>query len=194
MEKEKSHPEDSTESEKEESDELPMKKSKIKPEKESSPVIKETKQTKTKSVALPSYIMKLFDRSVNLARFDEETALYPLCRSWMTNAPRHAKNEVEEEPKTALTVEEGDVGEMPRVRVRKGGRPLPLRKDTEINKVELDKAIDPQTWTKEKILDFHKTRWGAERQKAIDSCRNFEEKHFAANIELLESLFKGNEE
>lgn len=29
-----------------------------------------------------SYVMKLFDRSVNLAKFDEETSLYPICRAW----------------------------------------------------------------------------------------------------------------
>lgn len=35
-----------------------------------------------------SYIMKLFDRSVNLAKFTEETALFPLCRELRLNACR----------------------------------------------------------------------------------------------------------
>lgn len=29
-----------------------------------------------------SYIMKLFDRSVNLAKFTEDTSLFPLCREF----------------------------------------------------------------------------------------------------------------
>ena len=31
--------------------------------------------------------MKLFDRSVDLAQFNESTALYPVCRAWMKNQP-----------------------------------------------------------------------------------------------------------
>lgn len=35
-----------------------------------------------------TYIMKLFDRSVDLAKYKENTALYPICRAWMINQPR----------------------------------------------------------------------------------------------------------
>lgn len=34
-----------------------------------------------------SCVMKLFDRSVDLAQFSEDTPLYPICRAWMTNDP-----------------------------------------------------------------------------------------------------------
>ncbi|KAJ8949328.1 hypothetical protein NQ314_008248 [Rhamnusium bicolor] len=36
-----------------------------------------------------TYVMKLFDRSVDLARFQEDTPLYPICRAWMQNQPRN---------------------------------------------------------------------------------------------------------
>ncbi|WP_323174837.1 hypothetical protein, partial [Natrialba sp. PRR66] len=36
-----------------------------------------------------TYVMKLFDRSVDLAQFEEETPLYPICRAWMKNQPRN---------------------------------------------------------------------------------------------------------
>lgn len=36
-----------------------------------------------------TYVMKLFDRSVDLARFEEDTPLYPICRAWMANQPRN---------------------------------------------------------------------------------------------------------
>jgi len=32
-----------------------------------------------------SYIMKLFDRSVDLAQFSHDTPLYPVCRAWIHN-------------------------------------------------------------------------------------------------------------
>nr|XP_033818412.1 protein lin-37 homolog isoform X1 [Geotrypetes seraphini] len=34
-----------------------------------------------------TYIIKLFDRSVDLAQFNESTPLYPICRAWMRNNP-----------------------------------------------------------------------------------------------------------
>lgn len=37
-----------------------------------------------------SYVMKLFDRSVDLAQFKEDTPLYPICRAWMANQPRNS--------------------------------------------------------------------------------------------------------
>lgn len=37
-----------------------------------------------------SYVMKLFDRSVDLAQFDANAPLYPVCRAWIRNDPLSA--------------------------------------------------------------------------------------------------------
>uniref|UniRef100_A0AAQ4NUK1 Lin-37 DREAM MuvB core complex component n=1 Tax=Gasterosteus aculeatus aculeatus TaxID=481459 RepID=A0AAQ4NUK1_GASAC len=34
-----------------------------------------------------AYVIKLFDRSVDLAQFNTSTPLYPICRAWMRNNP-----------------------------------------------------------------------------------------------------------
>ncbi|KAL4657711.1 hypothetical protein GN956_G4385 [Arapaima gigas] len=34
-----------------------------------------------------AYVIKLFDRSVDLAQFNTNTPLYPICRAWMRNNP-----------------------------------------------------------------------------------------------------------
>ncbi|XP_032297664.1 protein lin-37 homolog [Coturnix japonica] len=34
-----------------------------------------------------TYVIKLFDRSVELGQFSEGTPLYPVCRAWMRNCP-----------------------------------------------------------------------------------------------------------
>lgn len=167
----------------------------MKTEKAETSVMKETKAARqAKPTQQASYIMKLFDRSVNLAKFTEETPLYPLCRAWMSNQPRQLAIKTGKSPEPNIqSAEEGDVVEMPKVRVRKA-KPLLQRKDNKINKKELDKTIDSEVWTKEKLFEFHRTRWVDERQKHIENSRNFEEKHFAANLELLASLIKGREE
>lgn len=36
-----------------------------------------------------TFVMKLFDRSLDLAQFPENTALYPVCRAWMKNQPHN---------------------------------------------------------------------------------------------------------
>lgn len=37
------------------------------------------------NLVVESHVMKLFDRSVDLARFSEETPVYVICRDWMRN-------------------------------------------------------------------------------------------------------------
>jgi len=197
LEKEKEQQTESSEEESEKEEKVPLKKAKVKAEKEEKPVVKEHKIAKQAkpAPANASYIMKLFDRSVNLAKFTEETALYPLCRAWMQNAPRQmtVKTEKTPEPEPAQSTDEGDVLDMPKVRIRKA-KPLVPRKDVKIDKTDFDKVIDSEVWTKEKLLEFHRGRWWEEKKKQVENSANFEEKHFAANLDLLDSLYKGNEE
>lgn len=40
----------------------------------------------------PSFVMKLFDRSVDFAQFNEDTPLYSLARAWMQNKPYGTKS------------------------------------------------------------------------------------------------------
>ncbi|KAI8437182.1 hypothetical protein MSG28_010509 [Choristoneura fumiferana] len=35
-----------------------------------------------------SYVLKLFDRSVDLSQFNEDSPLYPICRAWIANQPK----------------------------------------------------------------------------------------------------------
>lgn len=156
---------------------------------------KSVKQTPLPVVSQqPSYIMKLFDRSVNLAQFEEDTPLYPLCRAWMKNQPRAvpAKFETKTDPVVVTQVEDGDVVEMPKIRIRKGK--TSARSEVRINKKDFDKQIDAEVWTKKKLLDEHRAHWQAEKLRHILTAQAFEEKHFAANLELLESLIKQSEE
>ncbi|XP_072283472.1 protein lin-37 homolog [Pyxicephalus adspersus] len=63
--------------------------------------IAESGQPKTNT-----FVIRLFDRSVDLAQFSEDTPLYPVCRAWLRNAPG-AK--VPERPSTPTPSEEGEV-------------------------------------------------------------------------------------
>ncbi|CAO1357114.1 unnamed protein product [Diamesa serratosioi] len=134
-----------------------------------------------------SYIMKLFDRSVNLAKFEEGTPLYPLCRSWMANNPRQITTKIKKEPeeKHEIKVQSGDVTEMPKVILKP--KQLLKRKEFKLNKKALDK-IDSEIWTKEKLIEFHRDRWTEERDRIIDHAKSYEDKYFTTNLEILTSL------
>lgn len=169
-----------------EPEETPAKRGRVKQEKEEKKPVVKAEDVKP-TVVQASYVMKLFDRSVNLAKFSEETPLYSLCRDWMKNMPRGGAQS-EKDGQNVLTVEEGDVVEIPKVRVRKGQRPYQLKKERKINLSEFNKAIDSEVWTKEKLLENHRSKWEEDRSKPLEGLRTFQEKHFAANLELLESL------
>lgn len=51
--------------------------------------IRRCRQVQMDTVFHHKYVMKLFDRSVDLAQFQENTPLYPICRAWMANQPRN---------------------------------------------------------------------------------------------------------
>ncbi|XP_070169811.1 protein lin-37 homolog isoform X2 [Polyergus mexicanus] len=51
--------------------------------------VRRRRQVQTDTAFHHTYVMKLFDRSVDLAQFREDTPLYPICRAWMANQPRN---------------------------------------------------------------------------------------------------------
>ncbi|CAH1397776.1 unnamed protein product [Nezara viridula] len=62
-----------------------------------------------------TFVMKMFDRSVDLAQFTENTPLYPICRAWIANQPSKIYNikkepllEIKEEPGFQYPKDEND--------------------------------------------------------------------------------------
>ncbi|XP_072572535.1 protein lin-37 homolog isoform X1 [Paramormyrops kingsleyae] len=53
-----------------------------------------------------AYIIKLFDRSVDLAQFNTSTPLYPICRAWMRNNPTVRERAASSSPSHSLGEEE----------------------------------------------------------------------------------------
>lgn len=51
----------------------------------------DTVTSSTAAVIHQSFIMKLFDHSLDLAKYGPDSALYPICRAWMLNQPRSNK-------------------------------------------------------------------------------------------------------
>ncbi|XP_001652295.2 protein lin-37 homolog [Aedes aegypti] len=155
--------------------------------------------TSSESIPIPhqSYIMKLFDRSVDLARFDETTPLYPICRAWMQNQPRVNPKQLrtpspvkrEHNPQMVDQYRNGEMKEirsMPRPDADLVQRcPLPLPSQTRTSKELLD--VEPMS--KATLLAEHKNRWTQIRHNWEQHGRIRNQRH-AASFELLDALLK----
>ncbi|XP_067683280.1 protein lin-37 homolog [Haliotis asinina] len=101
-----------------------------------------------------SYIMKLFDRSVDLAQFEEATPLYPVCRAWMKNQPNNRNlgprpRTPTPEPDAELQSQDDDPDRFPDIFL------LPVPVKQEITDEFKDPRIPGQLMAEEAPLDIH---------------------------------------
>ncbi|KAH0561655.1 protein lin-37 homolog [Cotesia glomerata] len=152
-----------------------------------------------------TYVMKLFDRSVDLAKFREDTPLYPICRAWLANQPRNPNLVPKERTPSPEIVEEvhkdtsfedsnGELRDVfnlpppkpaeeafPRNRI-----PSPVRQP----KDKLDLNYDGKSLkSKETLMKSHRQHWNAVRRKWHKQAQK-NEKRFQKSANILEIIFK----
>ncbi|XP_060803339.1 protein lin-37 homolog [Amyelois transitella] len=110
-----------------------------------------------------SYVLKLFDRSVDLSQFEEDSPLYPICRAWIANQPKAdyskfgvIKKETESsEGSIDLPGPEGPhVSPIPDL--------IPEQKEVNVDKINLN--YDGPLPSREELLECHARRWSAVRR------------------------------
>ncbi|XP_053686860.1 protein lin-37 homolog [Sabethes cyaneus] len=138
-----------------------------------------------------TFIMKLFDRSVDLARFAPECSLYPVCRAWMRNQPRSRMNWeqtcVEPAPQRESTPDivdryrEGKINEietMPKSTERCELKPFVFEKEFPDGKTPFQLQDDPvPSIGRDELLGQHKKRWTAIRHRWQSHRREYLRKH-----------------
>ena len=121
-----------------------------------------------------------------------------VSKLFFLHSPRSLPTKTIADQTAILTVEEGDLVEMQRAEIKQQAAKIDAknRKENKLDKSTFDKTIKQGTekWSREKLMTANMARWQEAKQKQIDETRDFEQKHFAANLELLLSLQKGNEE
>ncbi|XP_015111423.1 protein lin-37 homolog [Diachasma alloeum] len=169
------------------------------------PKIRRRRQMPTDQLFHHTYVMKLFDRSVDLAQFREDTPLYPICRAWMANQPRNPNlvpkvrspspeivNEVHSD--NLLHDENGELRDVynlpaplqrqevfPRNRVPS---PIPFPKE----KLSLD--YDGQVLkSRETLMKEHRMHWGQVKRKWHQQTHKNEQR-FAKSAFILSTIFK----
>ncbi|XP_035735511.1 protein lin-37 homolog isoform X2 [Vespa mandarinia] len=153
-----------------------------------------------------TYVMKLFDRSVDLAQFQEDTPLYPICRAWMANQPRNPNlipkvrspspeivSEINNQHNNILDAN-GEIRDvhylppplpceeaMPRNRI-----PSPIIPETEELKLDYD---GQSLKSREVLLREHRVHWNAVRKKWHQQAHKNEQR-YAQGQHILSTIFK----
>ncbi|XP_075046853.1 protein lin-37 homolog [Mixophyes fleayi] len=147
-----------------------------------------------------TFVIRLFDRSVDLAQFSEDTPLYPVCRAWLHNTPG-AK--VTERPPTPQPSEEGEVvnGSSQNLYhlpppspcpVTEAGDPVNLRIPSPLPREDEPLNINTpaeQTPSMSNLIYQNMDRWKKIRQRWKDaSYRN--QQRYAQSVKILKEMYE----
>uniref|UniRef100_A0A1A8ERP8 Lin-37 homolog n=1 Tax=Nothobranchius korthausae TaxID=1143690 RepID=A0A1A8ERP8_9TELE len=143
-----------------------------------------------------AYVIKLFDRSVDLAQFNTSTPLYPICRAWMRNnpsvreptaSPNSPHRMLEEEVTDMINGKGQNVYRLPPPApspVSPSGEPINLRIQ-QIEKPIVTKSSDVPV--SESLISDHLERWKTIRQKRKE-CSNKNQLRYSESIKILKEM------
>ncbi|XP_057207297.1 protein lin-37 homolog [Triplophysa rosa] len=142
-----------------------------------------------------AYIIKLFDRSVDLAQFSNTTPLYPICRAWMRNnpsmrertAPSPPHSSGEEEMNDMLNGKSQNVCRLPPPVCPKSGEPVNLRIPP-VEKAAVSQSIDTAEGASPLIFS-HIKRWKKIRQKWKEAS-NKNQLRYSESIKILKEMYE----
>ncbi|XP_018788104.1 PREDICTED: protein lin-37 homolog [Bactrocera latifrons] len=159
----------------------------------------------TQKIQAESFVMKLFDRSLDLSKYTEQTALYPICRAWMANQPRNpnirsyrdrrSPSPVERKSNAAEILEQLQRGEIRNV------KSMPAPKRTDLPKIpvlsrdvsstkEIDDVVfGSKNLSKDELLDNHLMKWKTLKSSWLKQNSNYQ-KRYEINHLILQQLFK----
>lgn len=145
-------------------------------------------------VTLPTqttYIHKLFDRSVDFAKFNKDTSLYVLARAWMKNKPHEVeKDTAPERPAVSEPVQNPDVVQ---------SLPPPVGENLSCSIIP-DPVVQTRAepWNVDDfysdgpgvsdLLNQHMTRWKQVRRRWKDASHN-NQRRYISSIQLIRKLF-----
>ncbi|CAG9759522.1 unnamed protein product [Ceutorhynchus assimilis] len=146
-----------------------------------------------------TYLMKLYDRSVDLAKFEEDTPLYPLCRAWMKNQPKNQQKIIKRrastpEPQapelnisedTAVNVERLPPPSTPFVTRIPSPLPEQLLQHKDNLNLDYDECAPVD---KNVLIRNHLQRWAKVKKKWIET-ENKNSERFQRSSEILQEVY-----
>ncbi|XP_022177074.1 protein lin-37 homolog [Myzus persicae] len=162
---------------------------------------KRIKLSESKQEVKDSLVLKLRDRSIDLASFTNNSAMYSICRAWIKNDPlsaRQVKSKKSENLERSLKVDsesstiEDYVYKLPPPKSRSEDEtdvirriPINLPKDV-VTKMDIKNNIK-EVPTVSELLNEHRKRWVCIRQQWI-KFSNENESRYAMSKSILNSM------
>ncbi|KAL1488611.1 hypothetical protein ABEB36_014414 [Hypothenemus hampei] len=144
-----------------------------------------------------TYVMKLYDRSVDLARFEEDTPLYPLCRAWMENQPKNPQKLIKRRtssPEPGYSVRWSDsavnVKRLPPPSNEFDTRvpsPLPDQLSQNKSNINLNYEEHPPV-DKDILVRNHLQRWAKVKKQWMEMAAKNEQR-YADSFRILETIY-----
>jgi len=145
-----------------------------------------------------SFVMKLFDRGVDLAQFDEFTPLYPICRAWMQNKPhqRQPKRDEDVESSTSEIEYQGETEDVYRLAPPE---PLPYDELGHLIRVRVPPALPRENYdfdinyedesapSPAYLFQTHLDRWNLIRQRWKEASA-YNERRFDSSFSTLKTI------
>lgn len=153
-----------------------------------------------------SFVMKLFDRSLDLSKYTEQTALYPICRAWMANQPRNPSIRSYREARSPSPSERVENGGEILSQLRTGDMrdvtTLPKAKKTDVPKIPPQQ--EPQKYDaseelfavddsladgeKEELMSQHLSKWKGIKKDWQKHTKRYQKRN-EVNFLILQELF-----
>uniref|UniRef100_U5EU33 Putative myb-interacting protein 40 n=1 Tax=Corethrella appendiculata TaxID=1370023 RepID=U5EU33_9DIPT len=153
-----------------------------------------------------TYVMKLFDRSVDLAKFREDCPLYALCRAWIMNQPRAKTGKfrvpnvyiadrvetndiakgvkdgiIKEIPVMPAPIPDTDVALLPEL--------LQCQKDSNKNNIKLVYNLNKPPVDRKSLMKQNLKRWRDIRQQWNAHSKE-REKRYQPSMDILDAIFR----
>lgn len=145
-----------------------------------------------------SYVMRLFERSLDLSKYKDKTPLYPICRAWMANQPRNPQVAVFNTDGSVQSVKREDDAEEILAKLTSGElkvvTQMPRARDTEL---PLIPPVLPQTQddslkdaSKEELLAANVTHWKRVRGHWLKHAQKYEHERYEIIDQIMDAVCK----
>ncbi|KAM7344165.1 myb-interacting protein 40 [Cochliomyia hominivorax] len=155
-----------------------------------------------------SFVMKLFDRSLDLSKYSEQTSLYPICRAWMANQPRNPSIRSYRDARSPSPIERKDNGLELLIKLRRGDirdiTSMPKSVKSEVPKIppltrqpkKYNKSEDLvpsndklKDGNKEELLSQHLDKWKQVKSNWQKHTKAYQKRQ-DVSFKILDLLFK----
>lgn len=145
-----------------------------------------------------SYVMRLFERSLDLSKYKDKTPLYPICRAWMANQPRNPQVAVFNTDGSVQSVKREDDAEQILAKLTSGElkvvTQMPRARNTEL---PLIPPVLPQTQdeslkdaSKEELLAANVTHWKRVRGHWLKHAQKYEHERYEIIDQIMDAVCK----